>query len=316
MKLFRPPALPCAIAACGLVFVFRADAGAAPAPTPPETRWTMINVSPKEQQADCHLVEFPDGSRVLIDIGDAGDAPGSALAYLRQREIDRIDLVVISHFHQDHYGRLLDLIDAGTRVGRVAGNLPASREVADREKSWGMDWDGVQSMLLILRDKGIPYFTPKAGEKLVELAADGVSIGLEVVCLYDGVNTPVGRTYVNDTSIILRLSHGSVRALFTGDLDAQLGRWLAGSDVDLAADLLKVPHHGCEGNPPNQFYDRVNPKMALIPVSRALWHSPRCMRVRNYLGEHQIPAFVSGIHGNVTAILTAKGFSVMPALDP
>ncbi len=46
----------------------------------PETRWTMINVNPGEAQADCHLIEFPDGKKVLIDVANAADARGTALA--------------------------------------------------------------------------------------------------------------------------------------------------------------------------------------------------------------------------------------------
>src|SRR5580700_10579582 len=85
-----------------------------------ETRWTMINVTPGQVQADCHLIEFPDGSKVLIDIADAMDAPGTALAFFQKHKITHIDLVVISHFHKDHYGRLRDLIDAGIKIDRVA----------------------------------------------------------------------------------------------------------------------------------------------------------------------------------------------------
>jgi len=47
---------------------------------------------------------------VLIDIADGADAPGRAIGYLQARKITKIDLVVISHFHKDQYGRLPDLI--------------------------------------------------------------------------------------------------------------------------------------------------------------------------------------------------------------
>jgi len=278
----------------------------------PETRWTMINVSPGVGQADCHLIEFPDGRKVLIDIADGYDAGGTALAFLRARQITAVDLVVISHFHKDHYGRLKDLIEAGIKVGRVAGNMPAPADnLADAEMPRGFDRADAEATLRFLREKQIPYFTPRAGERLIEIPLRwGKTITLDVVCLFDGLNTPVGKTDVNDTSIVIRLSHGATRALFTGDLNKPLGAWLASGHFDITADLLKVPHHGTEGGAPNAFYARVNPKVALVPSPKKLWFSERSKRIRSYFADQKIPTYVSGIDGNVVVTMTTKGFSI------
>ena len=278
----------------------------------PETRWTMINVSSGLAQADCHLIEFPDGRNVLIDIADGADAPGRAIGYLQERKITKIDLVVISHFHKDHYGRLPDLIAAGIQIGRVACNMPApNATLTDAEMPWGFDRKHAESVLGLLREKNIPYFTPKAGERLIEVALpNGGSAALDVVCLYDGANTPIGKTDTNDTSVLVRLSHGATRALFTGDLNSPMGSFLARSDFDLRADLLKVPHHGTEGCAPNEFFARVNPKAALVPSPKALWLSLRSKRIRDYFSAHSIPTYVSGIDGDVTVTMTAQGYSI------
>lgn len=278
---------------------------------PVKTIWTMLNVTPVYWQADCHLLELPDGSRILIDAAEAKDAPPVVLPYLKSRGIDRLDLVIISHFHWDHYGSLSTLIAAGIKIGRVAGNLPAARELADREAPWGMDWDEVQRLLQLLKESNIPYFTPAAGDRLVDMQTPtGGPICLEVLCAYDGINTPVGKTWINDTSIVLRFTHGRIRALFTGDLDRQLGTWLARSNVDVSADILKVPHHGGEGHPPNDFYDKVSPRAALVSVSKQLWTEPRCARMRSYLIERAIPTYLTGIDGHVTVEMHDGGFSI------
>lgn len=41
-----------------------------------------------------------------------------------------------------------------------------------------------------------------------------------------------------------------------------------------------------------------------------LWESARSMRTRNYCLEHKIPAYVSGLNGNVTVTLTDQGYQV------
>ena len=276
----------------------------------PTTRWTMLNVTPAEAQADCHLLEMPDGSRVLIDAADAADAPGTAVAHLQRLGVSRLALVIISHFHRDHYGRLLDIIKSGITVDHVVLNVP-DKSSADREIPWGCDWNDVQSVLTELRARKIPYSTPKAGDRIYEVKTpDGTAAGIDVLCLYDGVNAPIGPTDVNDTSIILRVFLGSTRILFTGDLNHSLGAYLATSNVDLRADLLKVPHHGTEGVAPNEFFDRVGAKAVLVPSPKHLWESARSMRLRNYFIEHNIPVYVSGLRGNITVTLTVRGYTI------
>mgnify|MGYP001271630289 CR=1 FL=1 len=272
----------------------------------------MLNVSPKEQQADAHLLRFPSGRWALIDIADAADAPGHVMRLLQRRRVQELELVVISHFHVDHYGRLVDLLEAGARVKRVALNVPA-RTAADREKPWGCDWDDVQRVLGLLRERGVPYFTPKAGDVIFsEPLPDGGEVKLEVLCAYDGENTPVGRTDVNDTSIIVRLQHGNVRALFSGDLNFPLGKYLVESGGDLRADVLKAPHHGTESTAPDEFFAAVQAKAVLVPSPRALWFSPRSKRVREFYKERGVPTYVSGIHGHVTVEFERDSFRVTP----
>lgn len=270
----------------------------------------MLNVTPFEAQADCHLLEMPDGAHILIDSADAIDAPGAAVAHLQRLGIHRLSLVVISHFHRDHYGRLLDIIRAGITVDQVVLNVP-DKSVADREILWGCDWNDVQAVLTELRTRNIPFHTPKANERIYEVkTADGSLAGIDILCAYDGINTPIGATDVNDTSIILRVFLGPTRILFTGDLNHRLGEYLARSDIDIRADLLKVPHHGTEGVAPNEFFDRVGAKAVLIPSPRHLWESPRSMRLRNYFIEHKIPTYISGLQGNVTVTLTTHGYTI------
>jgi len=103
---------------------------------------------------------------------------------------------------------------------------------------------------------------------------------------------------------------GPSRALFTGDLNHRLGAWLASGPFDLSAHILKVPHHGTAGIAPPEFFDRVGARVALVPSPRNLWFSLRSKLARDYYATRTIPAFVSGIHGDVTVTFTSEGFRV------
>jgi competence protein ComEC len=273
-------------------------------------RWTMFNVAGKVGQADCHLLQFPDGSNILIDVADGVDVPGAALAHLNKFHIHRLSLVIISHFHKDHYGRLIDILNAGLQVDRVVLNVP-DKKSADREIPWGCDWNDVQATLGELRNRGIPFTTPKTGDRIFETKSkDGIGAGIDVICCFDGLNTPVGPTDVNDTSIVLRLSYGKERLLFTGDLNNAIGSYLVKSATDLTADLLKAPHHGIDSTVPNAFYDRVGANAVLVPSPKALWQSARSMRTRDYFIEHHVPTYVSGINGDITVTITKNAYTV------
>ena len=276
----------------------------------PAVRWTMLAITPLQDVADSHVLRLPGGGTILIDAGRVGDNPGAVVAQLKAQGVTRIDLAVISHFHIDHYGALLEVHDAGIPIARVVGLVPDEAS-ANPEMPWGCDLAHVRQTLADLKARHIPFSTPAIGEHLwEEHTATGAAVILEVLSVYDGLHTPIGRTDVNDTSILLRLSVGPTRALFTGDINHPMGAYLAQSSVDLSADVLKVPHHGTEGVAPDSFFDRVGAKAALVPAPHKLWSSVRSARVRNYFAERNIPVYVSGEHGNVTVTLTEHGYGI------
>ncbi len=272
---------------------------------PRETVWTMLNVNAGLTQADAHILQMPDGQVFLVDAADvSSDLPG----LLRRRGIGYVDKIFISHPHKDHYGGLSSLLDQGIGIGQLLMNEPI-RSVCDRERPWGCDFAHVRSVLDRCRRRGIAVKAMHAGDVLY----DRGQTRIEVLYAFDGLDTPIGPTDVNDTSVILRLTHGHLKVLFTGDLNQAMGAYLARSGVGLQADILKVPHHGAEGVAPNEFFDRVAPTLALAPAPTGLWQSERNRRVREHLRSMGVPTLVNGLEGDVTVRLgldrytTARG---------
>jgi competence protein ComEC len=268
----------------------------------------MINVNHGIPQGDAHLLEMPEGSRLMIDVADSGQG---AVAFLKQRGITRLDAVVISHPHKDHYGALPELLSEGIKIGTVFINVPPP-EVCDGERPWGCDMPHIRRVLAECSQQGVRVRRVSPGDVLFDKAG----AKLETLYAFDGVNTPIGRTDVNDTSLILRLSYGTQRALFTGDLNEPMGAWLAANGRGLEADILKVPHHAATGVAPNAFFRRVRARVALVPAPRELWESERDARVRDELRSAGVDVWVNGLHGNVTVLLGRRGFEVRAEAAP
>lgn len=266
------------------------------------TVWTMLDVNRTVAQADAHLLEFPDGRRFLVDAANRGLGLPERL---RARGVHHLDAVVISHPHKDHYGGLTELLEAGLGVGRVYVNEPLPA-VCDTERPWGCDLAHVRETIAAVRARGIAVRPLAAGQVLHEAGGSR----LVVLHAFDGQQTPVGATDVNDTSVLLLLSHGATRALFTGDLNRPLGAWLAREGQALEAQLVKVPHHGAEAIAPPEFLDRVGAETALVPAPAGLWASDRCRPTREHLAGRRVRTLVNGVHGDVTVTLEPDGYTI------
>jgi len=267
--------------------------------------YTMVNVCDETQQADAHIVRFLNDTVYVIDAG-MGHTKHNLASYLKKNNLTTIDKFFISHAHKDHYEGILNVINAGIKIKAVYFNMP-DREVCDREKPWGCDYDHINKTLQFIKDHEIPVQGLKIGD--IFLPQDNTV--LVVLAAFDGNNTPVGKTDINDTSVIMKLVYGNTSVLFAGDLNVKLGNFLVQYPYNVKSDILKVPHHGAEGVATNAFFDAVSPKLALVPAPKGLWLSDRSKRIRDYFSSKNIPVLVSGIDGDVTVILYEDRYEVV-----
>jgi competence protein ComEC len=272
-----------------------------------EIVYTMVDVCGEPYQADAHILTFTNGSVYVIDAGQRH----KLTTYLKKNNINTIDEFFISHAHKDHYGGIIDVINSGIKIKTVYFNMP-DKEACDREKPWGCDYDHINKTLQFIKEHGIPIQSLKIGD--IFLPQNNTV--LVVLAAFDGNNTPIGKTDINDTSVIMKLVYGNTSVLFTGDLNAPLSNFLAKYPYNLKSDILKVPHHGTEGVATNAFFDAVSPKLALVPSPKDLWLSDRSKRIRDYFSSKNIPVLVSGIDGDVTAVLYEERYEIVKKQQP
>ncbi len=227
-----------------------------------ELRITFLDVG----QGDAAVIELPGGGAWLVDAGGlpfvpddlppaerarVGALPGerSVLAYLEERRIRRLDVVVISHPHPDHF-RGLAAVARAVDIGEVW--------VAADDRAGGEH----AALLRRLAARGARIVHPPLDRPIIR---HGVTFTV-LAPRYDGplaAADPV-RT-VNDDSLVLRVARAGRVVLFTGDLEEEGESLLVAREAPaLAADVVKVPHHGSRTSSSPGLVAAVHPRLAVI----------------------------------------------------
>ncbi len=127
----------------------------------PDFEWTMVDDNYSQQQADAHFISVRNGKTILIDAGHRNTAEKSLLPFLKEKSINEIDTVFISHPHVDHYGGLDILLDSDIQIKEVYFNIP-DKAICDQEIPWGCDYNDLLTLHKKLRDKGVNIRSAKA----------------------------------------------------------------------------------------------------------------------------------------------------------
>lgn len=185
-------------------------------------------------QGDSELILGSGGETVLID---GGPDPVLILRKLAAYGVRNIDVMILSHPHDDHATGLLAVVE----------HLPV-------QVLWhsGYEKGGPASVELLVEAerRGIPIEVPAVGRRLV--LGD---LQLEVVGPRRHYASP------NDQSLVLTVRSRGTTVLFAGDVEkiaqADLGR--------IPADVLKVPHQGSATSDLSWLLS-VEPSQAIISV--------------------------------------------------
>ncbi|HAH30974.1 MAG TPA: hypothetical protein DCL44_01520 [Elusimicrobia bacterium] len=202
-------------------------------------------------QGDSEYIELPNGKNVLIDGGPA-PASGDPLVaqFLRQHNVTKIDYVLLTHPHSDHYAGL-DYVFSHFPVGSFYDTQ------ADNNGS-----TGIKNLRAKISGMGVSTFYPAEGDTL-NWASGEVQVKVFNSCSAPSASGSGGA--LNNCSIVLRVSYQNTSILYTGDMQSGVEAQLAQKyGSQLQADVLKVGHHGSSDSSSAVFLNAVKPKAAYI----------------------------------------------------
>ncbi|MFH1665226.1 MAG: DNA internalization-related competence protein ComEC/Rec2 [Candidatus Omnitrophota bacterium] len=247
-------------------------------------------------KADAAVMEFSDGSTVLVDGASSEKGAGRNILapYLWQRRVNRVDCIILTHAHEDHIGGLLYILE-NFDVGTVI------------DGSWGETDKGSKKLyndfLEKARKKGVRCVRVKAGDIIKGPAGSEIMV----------FNPPSGNYYgnMNDDSLVIKLiTVNGNSILFCADAGAEAMEDMLRFGPLLKSDIIKIPHHGGKLGgiaAVRAFLSEVNGAAAVITSD-----DPGSLNkdVRKILNSFKVKVYVTGISGAITVEDTANGFNV------
>jgi competence protein ComEC len=237
-------------------------------------------------QGDAIFIRTPEGYTALIDSGpDEGFDAGKNIVvpFLRKQGVNRLNLALVTHYHDDHIGGLPSVLDA---IGAQTLLLPAP--------------------LTDLPSRYRDVFIISAGDRF--------KLGdAEFTVLNPIENSDPAE---NNSSLVLLADFEGVKVLFTGDIEYETETILADDNTLVPVDVLKVAHHGSDTSSTKEFLESVQPRYAVISVGRSNRFGHPSDVVLQRLENIGSQIYRTDIHGSVTIKIINDMINVKTFITP
>jgi len=250
-------------------------------------------------QGDSILLKSPAGRFYLIDTGPPSKkrsvARDKIIPYFRSQGISKIDAIIISHPHADHYGNAEDIL----KEFPVKEFWTTSCAQSVEDSHW-------KAVLKTAREKGVEIKNLRKGLNLKEeLLLSKTEWNLTV--LYpDSLKCEKNQ---NNNSIVLKIQGLKQTLLLTGDLEKQGERELL--LLDIKSDVIKLGHHGSKTSSTREFLEKTAPNFAIISVAAKNLYRHPSKEVLGRLDSLGVRHYGTHENGSIFVEFSRKGHAII-----
>ena len=253
-------------------------------------------------QADATLF-IQNGETMLFDAAtrNRGD---DLVEYIQNLGIDYIDVLVLTHPHDDHMGgsaEILNNIEVGTIYGPDIfsissldtigwyNNMLDAIDKIDEERNKGIPENKQTSIWEFPRNEKGEFAKFNIGDAIVEFYA------------------PFEDEYsdLNDYSICAKVTFGTVDVFLTGDATTSVEKSLIAEGNDLDVEIFQAGHHGSDTSNSKEFLEAMSPECIVISCGMENKYNHPVKSVIDLYKKMDIPVYRTDESGNI--ILTTDG---------
>ncbi|MFD1040083.1 ComEC/Rec2 family competence protein [Virgibacillus byunsanensis] len=242
-------------------------------------------------QGDSMLIKTPEDKNILID-GGPPKAGKDVVTYLKQQNVDKIDLLIATHPDIDHIGGLIDVMKSIEVVEVIdSGKLHSTMTYA--------------RYINQIRKQDIP----------IRIARQNEQINLDPTIEIRILNTYSGAKNNNQSSIAMKLTHKDIDFLLMSDVETkQEVKILQNHNVE--AEFIKVAHHGSKTSTSFSFLEHVKPKTAILTYSKKNDYGHPVERVIGNLNRINADVYSTAVFGNLVMTTDGHDYLIMPEKTP
>lgn len=208
-------------------------------------------------------------TNIIFDCGStssSGFGEYTVLPYITKHGINNIDGIFISHWDEDHYSGIREMLSSNINVNKI---FSSSNNKEINEK-----------------------ITVINGGNTLKLD-DRVQISI----LWPVENHEDSS---NNMSLVILLNFDQQRILLTGDIEKKVENALLG-DLD-HVDIIVVPHHGSNTSSSEDFVEKASPNIAVMSYGKNNYGIPSAEVIDRYVKENSI-ILSTFKHGEINFIL-------------
>lgn len=240
-------------------------------------------------QADSILIIDNDKS-MLIDAGNNADED-LVVNYINNQGISKLDVVIGTHAHEDHIGGM-DKVISSFDIGNVY--LP-------KQPSTTKTYEDVLSAI---SNKGLKINSPTPNTTFTLNSAKATILA------------PNSNSYedINNSSIVVKVNYGNNSFLFMGDAEELSENEILNKGYNVAADLIKLGHHGSSSSSSENFLNSVKAKYGIISIGAGNTYGHPTKEVMELLKNKEITVYRTD--ENSTIIATSDGKNITFNVNP